>query len=230
MPRAGSAAVAWGQDRTKSGPGNWTGKCLAFTRSCLGVPALYGDARIAWSHVAIGDRHGGVEPPPGVPVFWSVGTHGHVALSAGGGWCISTDILRVGWADRVRIATITQRWGARYLGWTETLNGVRVYNPLVAAIPTTVSVSAARILAAARHDPSRPAASALHPYQVRVVEKALAHEGLLDDRWIDGSWGSKTTAAWARWQKRLGDTTPTGRPGRAGLNALASKYGFVVTD
>ncbi len=51
----------------------------------------------------------------------------HVAISAGNGWCWSTDILRPGRWDRVRIDDLAKRWNMKYLGWSETLNGVRVH-------------------------------------------------------------------------------------------------------
>jgi hypothetical protein len=109
------------------GPAVWRNLCLKRVRTLLGVPAKYASAILAWRHVAPEDRHDDPEPPRGVPVFWAIGTYGHVAVSDGGGWCFSTDIMRRGRLDRVPIALISQRWGATYLGWSETLNDVRVW-------------------------------------------------------------------------------------------------------
>lgn len=123
---------AWRADAVadvRAGAAVWRNLCLKRVRTLLGIPAKYPSAIIAWTHVARADRHPGKQPPRGVPVFWRGGKYGHVALSDGGGWCFSTDIKRRGRLDRVRIDLVTQRWGYDYLGWTETLNGVRVYEP-----------------------------------------------------------------------------------------------------
>lgn len=229
--RIGSAAVAFALKEHKTPSRLWVsakgnGLCLEFTRTTLDTGPKYGSAKEAYSHVAPGDRHGGAEPPPGVPVFWKVGTWWHVAVSAGGGYVWSTDILRKGKVDKVTIGYISRRWGATYLGWTETLNGKRVYTA-AAKIPRQNPVHVRNIQESAQHDPPRPAREAAHPYEVGVIEKALVAEGLLDDRWLDGSWGTKTEAAWKRWQKRIGND-PTGHPGAEGLEKLGAKHKFEV--
>lgn len=226
--RIGSAAVAYALNVARSDVGGFRGLCLRFTRLCFNIDAKYDSARSAWEHTPEGDRHElDPEPPPGVPVYWKIGQYWHVATSVGGGWVVSTDILRTGMADRVRISTITRGWGATYLGWAETLNGVRVWWPAEpGAAPKTVSY--AHVVAAADADPRAAQGKGLHPADVRIVEAALVAEGLLDARWSDGAWGTKTTAAWRRFQKRRGDTTPTGRPGRVGLMWLGAKHGFVL--
>lgn len=111
--------------------------CLKQVRLSLGIPAKYPRAIDAW-YGAGGrdgvDTHYMADPPPpaGVPVFWSggPGSAGHVALSAGGGWVWSTDILRRGHWAKVPISLIHTKWGLKYLGWSETLNGVRVHAPV----------------------------------------------------------------------------------------------------
>jgi hypothetical protein len=113
----------------KAGDPAWRGLCLKRARTLLGVPAKYPSAIVAWRHVKKADRHTSSTPPPGVPVFWSIGKYGHVAVSDGDGKCFSTDIKRRGRLDLVPISLIGARWGATYLGWAETLNGVRVYDP-----------------------------------------------------------------------------------------------------
>jgi hypothetical protein len=62
-------------------------------------------------------------------VFWTGGRHGygHVALSRGNGSVWSTDYHRVGKVDACRIDEITRDWGLRLVGWTEDINGVRVW-------------------------------------------------------------------------------------------------------
>lgn len=107
---------------------DWSGLCLMFVRTCYhpDIPKRADAAIEAWAAVERTDRHPRATPPPGVPLFWEIGKHGHVALSAGQGKCFSIDIRRRGKADLVPIDLIAQRWGARYLGWADTLNGVRI--------------------------------------------------------------------------------------------------------
>lgn len=128
MKLSGLAAkgVAWAKAQTGAGaPATWQGLCLKFVRSAYGLPAVHPDAHSAW-HAAKGRHTEPGYPPRGVPVFWRGGRYGHVALSLGKGWCISTDYVRQGRADRVPIDTITRGWGLTYLGWAESLNGARI--------------------------------------------------------------------------------------------------------
>lgn len=108
---------------------NWHDLCLKFVRTVLQVPAKAPRAIDAWHAVPDGHQHGWYNPPAGVPVFWSGGSSGagHVALADGHGHVYSSDILRDGKVDLVPIATIHAKWGLTYLGWTESLNGVLVY-------------------------------------------------------------------------------------------------------
>lgn len=229
--RTGSAAVAVALREHRTRSEDWEGMCLRFVRTCLGVPYRWDDARSAWQHVADTDRHAGPKPPPAVPVWWDVGAHGHVALSAGGGRVWSTDILRAGHVDLVTIGFVTREWRARYMGWSETINGARVYDR-ARAVPPRTSVSLARVVAAFRADPARAQGSGIHEADVRPVELALMAEGLLDDRWArDGAAGSKTRAAYSRWQHRLGfvGADANGIPGPKSLRRLAAEHGFEVT-
>lgn len=62
-------------------------------------------------------------------MFWRTGTvNWHIAISIGGGYCYSTDIPR-GKVGLIGINDLSRRWGATLLGWSEDLNGVRVYGP-----------------------------------------------------------------------------------------------------
>lgn len=128
MARAGMDAVAWASKQVAEPSRSWEGWCLMFVRSAFGVSAVHPSAEKAW--YATERRRGtSTTPPPGVPVWWTNGRHGHVALSAGGGYVYSNDILRRGKIDKVSIAYITRTWGQTYRGWTEDINGVRVYSP-----------------------------------------------------------------------------------------------------
>lgn len=110
---------------------NWSGLCLKFVRTQFGLVGRYPSAYSAWLGAggAKGvNTHTLLRPPANVPVFWSGGPHGygHVAIADGQGRVWSTDILRKGKVDLVPLATIHAKWGLKYLGWTETLNGIRV--------------------------------------------------------------------------------------------------------
>lgn len=108
------------------------GMCLQKVRQLYGIPALNPDAISCWR--GSGHQHRTTDLlsiPAGVPVFWEGGKHGHIAIKAGGRthdvW--TTDFARNGHFDRVDGRKIGPRWGMRLLGWTEDVNGVRVYTP-----------------------------------------------------------------------------------------------------
>lgn len=227
--RTGSPAVAVAVAESRRPSDDWEGMCLRFVRTCLDVDAKYRTARIAWSHVAVADRHGGRRPPPAVPGWWAVGLNWHVALSAGGGNFWSTDIREPGQIDLVTGATIERAWGARWLGWSETINGRRIW---IAPPPVADRVSLARLVEAFQTDPHRAQGRGVHEPDVRVVEAALRREGLLDTRWAgDGYAGTATRHAYARWQRRCGyrGAAADGIPGAASLRRLGAEHGFTVT-
>ncbi|MEU7639886.1 N-acetylmuramoyl-L-alanine amidase [Streptomyces sp. NPDC039016] len=99
-------------------------------------------------------------------------------------------------------------------------------------IPVVPRVSLAHLQEAARKDPDAQQGHATYPEEVRRVEYGLLAAGLLPAKWADGSYGTKTIAAYAAWQRRLGYTgrDADGIPGRKSLTALAKYAGFAVTD
>ncbi|MCX4540505.1 hypothetical protein [Streptomyces sp. NBC_01565] len=99
--------------------------------------------------------------------------------------------------------------------------------------PPEVRVSLARVVAAARRDPGLRQGGTTHPAEVNVVEVALAREGLLQDAYAhDGSFGSLTVEAYAKWQRRQGysGSDADGIPGKTTLVALGKARGFTVID
>lgn len=122
----GSKALNWIESQSDNPSKSWFQRCLEMVRTSLGVPG--GVRTAALSYAATKKRHDGT-PPPGVPVWWSGGQYGHVALSAGGGMAWSNDILRKGKIDKHPIDLIARKWGFTYKGWSEDVNGVDVYNP-----------------------------------------------------------------------------------------------------
>jgi hypothetical protein len=105
-------------------------RCLQFVRIALGVPRKYYSARQAWQMAKHRHRGSFSSIPVGVPVF-TLGKNpaGHVVISLGGGWVRSTDWPKDGKVGRVRLEELLVTFQQRYLGWTEDLNGVRVWLP-----------------------------------------------------------------------------------------------------
>ncbi|MFD4569393.1 N-acetylmuramoyl-L-alanine amidase [Streptomyces sp. NPDC058467] len=95
-------------------------------------------------------------------------------------------------------------------------------------------VSLAHIIYAARHDPAASQGHTTYKAEVLLVEKALKAEGLLASQYVDGSFGTKTVEAYARWQRSPAGggyvgTSADGIPGSASLKRLGNKHGFAVT-
>lgn len=130
--RTGKTATNWGAAQVKKPSKNWNNLCLQFVRSCFGVSAKYPNAKKAWENAKF--RHTETDSakiPVGVPVFYRTGTNNwHVVISAGdGGMCYSSDVGGRGKIGRIGIQKLAKAWGITLLGWTEDLNGVRVYTP-----------------------------------------------------------------------------------------------------
>jgi hypothetical protein len=129
-----SAAQALATARAKVGHANDRGMCLREIRGLYGIPGGISDASAAWSN-ALG-KHTGT-PPPGAPVFWTGGSHGHghIAIMDHGGYIISTDAPNSGRWGRVPLAWPGQRWGVHLQGWAEGWNHVRIPGLPPAAAP-----------------------------------------------------------------------------------------------
>jgi hypothetical protein len=101
--------------------------------------------------------------------------------------------------------------------------------------PSKPKVSLAHVVYAAKHDPAAAQGHTSYKAEVLLVEKALQKEGLLSSQYVDGSFGSLTVTAYARWQRSpagggyTGDAAD-GIPGKASLKLLAARHGFTVTD
>jgi hypothetical protein len=96
-------------------------------------------------------------------------------------------------------------------------------------------VSLKALQAAARADPGRRQGGTTggSADDVRIVEDALRREGLLSTSYAgDGSFGTRTVAAYAAWQRRCGYSgdDADGIPGGVTLKRLGSKYGFSVVQ
>lgn len=102
--------------------------CLRWVRLVFGVASKYVSAKSAWNNAQyrhVGDRN----PPRGVPVFFSGIPFGHVAVSLGWGVIRTTAWPSGNFIGNTTIDALCKKWGRTYLGWTEDLNGVRIYCP-----------------------------------------------------------------------------------------------------
>lgn len=114
------------------------------------------------------------------------------------------------------------------------LTGGAVAAPAMAMYPappgggsTTPAVNMERVLVAAQLDPHRSGNQGTKGSRVSVrrVERRLHRKRLLAKRYVDGSYGSKTKAAYARWQRRLGYSGigANGLPGPTSLRKLLGR-------
>jgi hypothetical protein len=124
MARTASQVAAWAKSHADRRTGGWVGLCLKFSRMAAGAPGGVYDAHTGWARARY--RHTKGTPPRGAIVWWHGGKHGHVAVSAGNGYVYSTDVVVHGQVRRCKISLIRQRWGQRYMGWSEDVNGVRI--------------------------------------------------------------------------------------------------------
>jgi endonuclease/exonuclease/phosphatase family metal-dependent hydrolase len=133
------------------------GWCLREVRQLFSVPVRDPDASTAWRNAK--HKHPTEQTaniPRGVPVFWTGGSkgHGHIAISAGDGDCYTTDYPESGRWGWTKIDTLTRRWGLDFQGWTEDLNGYRVWSepeppkpPKPKPVPKPAQIRAAELVA-----------------------------------------------------------------------------------
>ena len=237
--RNATQAVDWAKRQISNPSQNWNSLCLKFTRSCYGVAAKYPDAKTAWANVKW--RHSTTDAysiPSGVPVYWATSSkYDHIAISIGDGKCISTDIKRRGKPDIVAIDLVTKKWGP-LLGWSEDVNGVRVYTPMgfpggiPPVLPAGKYISLSGLRNAAQTDPGKPNQNTTNYAAVKPVEDALVAKGLLDKDLADGHYGKATRAAYKRFQELCGysGAAADGIPGRVSLRALMGPRGYTIVN
>jgi hypothetical protein len=165
-----SASQALSRAHAKVGHSCRVGYCLQEVRALYGIGGGSPDATTAWNR-AIG-KHTST-PPPGAPVFWTGGSHGHghIAVMDHGGYIISTDAPGSGRWGRVPLSWPAQRWGVRLAGWAEGFNGVHIAElPPPSAAPAPVPAPAV---------PSHVNIAALH-YGMRNSEDVKALQNALN--------------------------------------------------
>ena len=218
MARTGQAALDWAANQINHPLRNWDGVCLIFARMCFGVDRKYGTAAEGWQNAHF--KHGGdLMPPAGVPVWWTGGGkgYGHVVVSAGNGYCYSTDILRKGEVDKVKIQYINMHWtNLQYRGWSEDINAVRVFT--FANLP---AVDLSNVVAGITQDFPLSIAEEQNNLDMLRVEHALQHAKLLTGlKPSTGYTGLFWRQAYAEWQKRTVPGPYDGIPGFQSLTKL----------
>ncbi|WP_233290173.1 peptidoglycan-binding protein [Kitasatospora sp. MBT66] len=124
----------------------------------------------------------------------------------------------------------------RSLGYSGTdadgVPGESSLRELLGHLPGETVVSLARVVAAARTDPDAEQGHQTYGAEARTVEQALADEGFLEGRWVDGSFGTRTVAAYRSYQRSLGygGSDADGIPGLVSLTELGRRRGFTVTN
>jgi hypothetical protein len=101
--------------------------CLMEVREIFGIGQKYGSAIAAWN----GAQHKHTSRPPSgavVPVFFDTSSrYEHVAIALGDGRVATINGSK--WSLYSSIDAMCRAWGVKYLGYSEDLNGVRVYTP-----------------------------------------------------------------------------------------------------
>ncbi|MGH8892281.1 MAG: peptidoglycan recognition protein family protein [Actinomycetes bacterium] len=91
-------------------------------------------------------------------------------------------------------------------------------------------VDLGKVKEAARIDPGAPEGHVTHKRDVLIVEQALVDEGFREPVFLDGSFGTKTVAAFKAWQRRCGlqGDAVDGVPRLMTLTKLGHEHGFRV--
>lgn len=99
--------------------------------------------------------------------------------------------------------------------------------PSTPAKPKPV-VDVSNLVEARKKDLTAATGHVTHKADVMLVERALSALGLLDERWIDGSWGTKTDTAFNlfRLHKGFKGADAIGAPGLASVTLLAKASGL----
>ena len=211
---------------------NYGGWCEKFVRECFGFPARNPSATIAWNRTK--HRHRDINnAPAGVPIFWELHpanrNHGlgHVAISVGGGYCISTSVGPGGAIGKVRIADLTRSWGMTVRGWTEDYHGKRIYTPPKPSKPTpgrksgrvphtdyTVTADgdfgyytkiALQNVLRHRGYRTHKVDGSFGYYSILSLQRFLRAEGQRGHA-VDGRWGAHTTRSLQQWLRAQGYT------------------------
>jgi hypothetical protein len=140
MTTLAQQAQARARYQSAHGPQFGRGQCMQRCRELVDAPAIGDydgdgdpDAEDGWKYAK--HKHPTNNPaeiPGGCYAWWKGGSNDnwHVAYADpdARGQCWSTDIERTGYFDLVPITLIHQKWGLTLVGWSEDIDGVRVYD------------------------------------------------------------------------------------------------------
>jgi len=212
-PRTGVEAIALARQMSANRTFVGSGMCLKTVRTYYGINAKYLDATDSYNaadhkvHV-----RSGIDVPRGVPVYWTGGSsgHGHIALSLGGGLCLSTDWKEPGRIDVARIDDITARWGLPFQGYAWEVNDVIAWKP-----PTPVGVVSLKNL--------KPGATNHDVLEVKQQLKRKGYGKLMNLK--SSKFGPGTRRAYKQFQQKLGfhGSAADGIPGTTSLKKLGFK-------
>lgn len=203
-----ATARSWSKSRKFMG----VGMCLATVRQYYGVGAGIPTAADSW---AMSDHKRGVREgksvPRGTPVYWTGGSEGsgHIAISVGGGVCLSTDWREPGKIDYAHIDDITSHWGLTFRGYTFEVNGVQVWAPA----PPVGTVHLSNLRPGKRHK------------DVLALKKQMAKKGYGGFLKSSDKFGKGIQKAYAKYQRSLGysGNAANGVPGAISLKKLGFK-------
>lgn len=208
-PRTSVEALAVAKDWSNRRLYVGVGMCLKTVRQYYGVSSKYGTAAESWyaadHKVHVSD---GRNIPRGVPVYWTNGRAGHIAISLGGGLCYSTDWKESGKIDVAVINEIGPRWGQTLAGYAREVNDVVVWRPA----PQKGVVNLHNLHKGEKHQ------------DVLEVKKALKKKGykgfIMNDKF-----GVGLQRAYKKYQERLGYSgkAANGIPGPTSLKKLGFK-------
>lgn len=210
--RSPEAAIGVARSWSQSGRYVGVGQCLRTVRQYYNVGSKYGTAALCW--YAANNKHrvrSGYAVPRGVPVYWTGGSRGagHIAISVGGGLCLSTDWKRAGRIDYARIDDITRYWGLNFQGFANEVNDVVVWRPATQLGVVTLS----NLHLGKRNQ------------DVQEVKKRLHNKGYRGMKLSSKRFGLGLKRAYAKYQRHLGYTGrgANGIPGRTSLQKLGFK-------
>jgi len=122
----GRDAEQWMAVAHLSGRNGVKGMCLKTVRQAWQIPAKFPSAISAWNNTPRKNRFTDpMKAPVGATHFWKGGKFGHVAIqSSKPGYVWNTDIPVKDRVGKIYYTEVNERWGYKYLGWTNKLNGV----------------------------------------------------------------------------------------------------------
>ena len=98
------------------------GMCQQVAREAVNASVFGGTALIAWHNIPAEHRHSG-KPRGGGIGYMDIpsqsGEAGHAFWIENEDYIWSTDALRRGHIDRIRMTTLAAKWNMRYLGWID---------------------------------------------------------------------------------------------------------------